>query len=41
MAIETVGQARDDNLTTKLVSFLMGESDGNPKVRWKNIVEEE
>lgn len=31
MAIETVGQAKDDNLTGQLIDYLMGESDGMPK----------
>lgn len=37
MAIKTVGQARDGNLTSKLVSFLMGETDGIPKVRYRHL----
>ena len=32
MAIETVGQANDDQLTHQLIDFLMGETDGMPKV---------
>ena len=32
MAIETVGQANDDQLTRQLIDFLMGEIDGVPKV---------
>ena len=32
LAIETVGQAQDENLTRQLIDFLMGESDGSPKV---------
>uniref|UniRef100_A0A8C6ZUB4 WD repeat domain 19 n=1 Tax=Nothoprocta perdicaria TaxID=30464 RepID=A0A8C6ZUB4_NOTPE len=31
MAIETVGQAKDEALTNQLIDFLMGESDGMPK----------
>ncbi|XP_054993579.1 WD repeat-containing protein 19 isoform X2 [Sorex araneus] len=31
MAIETVGQAKDEVLTTQLIDHLMGESDGMPK----------
>ncbi|XP_028657806.1 WD repeat-containing protein 19 [Erpetoichthys calabaricus] len=31
MAIETVGQARDESLTNQLIDYLMGESDGMPK----------
>ncbi|KAI0219651.1 WD repeat-containing protein 19 [Lamellibrachia satsuma] len=31
MAIETVGQANDDQLTRQLIDFLMGEIDGVPK----------
>ncbi|XP_036708145.1 WD repeat-containing protein 19 [Balaenoptera musculus] len=31
MAIETVGQARDELLTSQLIDHLMGESDGMPK----------
>ncbi|XP_069058187.1 WD repeat-containing protein 19 isoform X2 [Pleurodeles waltl] len=31
MAIETVGQAKDDLLTNQLIDYLMGESDGMPK----------
>ncbi|MFT7807501.1 WD repeat-containing protein 19 [Arapaima gigas] len=31
MAIETVGQAKDDALTNQLIDYLMGESDGMPK----------
>ncbi|XP_018591517.1 WD repeat-containing protein 19 [Scleropages formosus] len=31
MAIETVGQAKDDSLTNQLIDYLMGESDGMPK----------
>lgn len=31
MAIETVGQAKDDVLTSQLIDHLMGESDGMPK----------
>ena len=33
MAIETVGQANDDQLTRQLIDFLMGEIDGVPKVK--------
>jgi len=33
LAIETVGQANDDALTHQLIDFLMGETDGMPKVR--------
>ncbi len=32
MAIETVGQAQDEQLTRLLIDFLMGENDGVPKV---------
>ncbi|XP_023685243.1 WD repeat-containing protein 19 isoform X1 [Paramormyrops kingsleyae] len=31
MAIETVGQAKDETLTNQLIDYLMGESDGVPK----------
>ncbi|CAL1601444.1 unnamed protein product [Knipowitschia caucasica] len=31
MAIETVGQAKDQSLTTQLIDYLMGESDGVPR----------
>lgn len=31
MAIETVGQAKDPALTTQLIDYLLGESDGIPK----------
>ncbi|XP_029445186.1 WD repeat-containing protein 19 isoform X1 [Rhinatrema bivittatum] len=31
MAIETVGQAKDDVLTNQLIDYLMGASDGMPK----------
>ncbi|XP_075715308.1 WD repeat-containing protein 19 [Rhinoderma darwinii] len=31
MAIETVGQAKDETLTNQLIDYLMGESDGMPK----------
>ncbi|XP_078534454.1 WD repeat-containing protein 19 isoform X1 [Lissotriton helveticus] len=31
MAIETVGQAKDELLTNQLIDYLMGESDGMPK----------
>ncbi|KAM4807652.1 WD repeat-containing protein 19 [Rhinophrynus dorsalis] len=31
MAIETVGQAKDELLTNQLIDYLMGESDGIPK----------
>ncbi|XP_055768737.1 WD repeat-containing protein 19 [Salvelinus fontinalis] len=31
MAIETVGQAKDESLTNQLIDYLMGESDGMPK----------
>nr|XP_023405566.1 WD repeat-containing protein 19 isoform X2 [Loxodonta africana] len=31
MAIETVGQAKDELLTSQLIDYLMGESDGMPK----------
>ncbi|CAH1776664.1 unnamed protein product [Owenia fusiformis] len=31
MAIETVGQANDENLTHNLIDYLMGENDGVPK----------
>ncbi|XP_005286412.2 WD repeat-containing protein 19 isoform X5 [Chrysemys picta bellii] len=32
MAIETVGQAKDEALTNQLIDYLMGESDGMPKL---------
>ena len=32
LAIETVGRANDDALTAQLVEFLMGDTDGVPKV---------
>jgi len=32
LAIETVGRANDDALTHELVNFLMGDTDGVPKV---------
>ena len=32
LAIETVGRANDDQLTNELVNFLMGDTDGVPKV---------
>ena len=32
MAIETVGQAKDEQLTKMLIDYLMGEEDGIPKV---------
>jgi WD repeat-containing protein 19 len=32
MAIETVGMAKDDSLTHILIDYLMGETDGEPKV---------
>ena len=32
MAIETVGQAHDTELTRLLIDHLMGETDGMPKV---------
>ncbi|XP_030643578.1 WD repeat-containing protein 19 [Chanos chanos] len=31
MAIETVGEAKDDALTNQLIDYLMGETDGMPK----------
>ncbi|XP_038055636.1 WD repeat-containing protein 19-like isoform X2 [Patiria miniata] len=31
MAIETVGRAKDDQLTHQLIDYLMGETDGMPK----------
>ncbi|XP_043918872.1 WD repeat-containing protein 19 [Protopterus annectens] len=31
MAIETVGQAKEETLTNQLIDYLMGESDGMPK----------
>ncbi|XP_028973960.2 WD repeat-containing protein 19 [Esox lucius] len=31
MAIETVGQAKEESLTNQLIDYLMGESDGMPK----------
>ncbi|XP_073198367.1 WD repeat-containing protein 19 isoform X2 [Lepidochelys kempii] len=33
MAIETVGQAKDEALTNQLIDYLMGESDGMPKAK--------
>ena len=33
MAIETVGQAQEEQLTRQLIDYLMGETDGVPKVR--------
>jgi hypothetical protein len=33
MAIKTVGEARDNALTKRLIDFLMGDEDGEPKVR--------
>ena len=32
LAISTIGQAKNDHLTNELISFLMGEMDGVPKV---------
>jgi len=32
MAITTVGSAKDSQITNQLISFLMGETDGVPKV---------
>ena len=32
LAIETVGRANDPTLTRQLIDFLMGETDGLPKV---------
>ena len=32
MAIETVGQAKEEQLTRMLIDYLMGEDDGIPKV---------
>lgn len=32
LAIETIGQANDDGLTQQLIEFLMGDTDGMPKV---------
>ena len=37
LAIETVGQANDDQLTHTLIDFLMGETDGMPKVTVNTI----
>ena len=37
LAIETVGRANDDQLTHELVNFLMGDTDGVPKVRGYSI----
>jgi WD repeat-containing protein 19 len=34
MAIETVGLAKNDALTHELIDYLMGETDGIPKVRF-------
>ena len=35
MAIQTVGQANNDQLTHMLIEYLMGEPDGVPKVRFR------
>ncbi|WAQ97925.1 WDR19-like protein [Mya arenaria] len=35
LAIETVGRANDDQLTHELVNFLMGDTDGVPKIHVK------
>ena len=32
LAIEVVGESRDDSLVHQLVEFLMGDVDGSPKV---------
>ena len=32
MAITTVGRAKDIQITNQLIAFLMGETDGVPKV---------
>lgn len=32
MAIEAVGQAQNEQLTYQLIDYLMGETDGMPKV---------
>ena len=32
LAIETIGQANDDGLTGQLIEYLMGDTDGMPKV---------
>lgn len=37
LAIETVGQAKSEELTHTLIDFLMGEPDGVPKVLFDNI----
>ena len=37
LAIETVGRANDDLLTKQLVDFLMGDVDGSPKVRLRDV----
>jgi WD repeat-containing protein 19 len=33
LAISTIGQAKSDSLTNELISYLMGELDGVPKVK--------
>lgn len=38
LAIETVGRANDDQLTNELVNFLMGDTDGVPKVKTYKFV---
>ena len=35
LAIEVVGESRDDSLVHQLVEFLMGDVDGSPKVWWR------
>ncbi len=37
MAIETVGQAKEDQLTHMLIDYLMGEEDGIPKVQRRQL----
>ena len=32
MAIQTVGEAREEALTKRLIDYLMGDEDGDPKV---------
>lgn len=39
MAIKTVGEARDKALTKRLIDYLMGDEDGDPKVRICVLIE--
>jgi len=32
LAVDVVGQAGDQQLTRQLINYLMGDTDGNPKV---------